>query len=166
MRKRGQVCDKRSQARCTIPESRNDQDEIDSKRFFCVGCMEAHDLDEGYRHHVLEHTLGGLSEKFNCLMICASCHMVIHNGTRKDRKRIWRRLYTYMGSMYGLLFLLQYPMHYGGMKKDLTEKPLTLAQIRALNESMKDQLDRELMHQIAPGVLHIGTKPYESVFPE
>lgn len=167
MRTRGQVCDKRSQLRCTIPESYNDEDELEPNKFFCVGCMGTHEKEDGHRHHVLEHSLGGLSEKFNVLMVCASCHVVLHNGTRNDRKRIWRRLYSYMGSLYGLLFLLQWPTYYEGTKADLAAKPLTLKEFRQLNEWVKDQLDHELVHQIAPGVLHVAPdKPYESVFPQ
>lgn len=167
MRKRGEVCDKRSQKRCTIPEVLDDNGEVVRNQFFCVGCMGTFSITEGNRHHVLEHTLGGLSEKFNVLMVCSSCHVVLHNGTREDRKRIWRRVYSYMGSRYGMLFLLQWPTYYNGVKADLAASPMTLKEIRKLNEWIKDQLDHELVHQVAPGVLHVAPdKPYESVFPK
>lgn len=164
MRKRGETCDKRSQKRCTIPEVFDDEDEVVRGEFFCVGCMGTFSVTEGNRHHVVEHADGGLSERWNCIMTCASCHVTLHNGTRKDQTRIFRRLYAYMGSLYGLLFLLQYPANYEGMKRDMVENAMTLGDIREANESIKSQMDNELMHQFAPGTLYVGNNPYVSMF--
>lgn len=166
MRKRGQVCDKRSQARCTIPESRNGEDEVDPTRFFCVGCMESHDIDEGNRHHVLEHAEGGLSERWNVLMLCGSCHAVFHNGTKKDRDRVFMRTFAYMTARYGVLFVWQYKEQHEVFKTALTKEPMTLTQIRHENGLLKRRMDMELAHLISPGVVKfwLSAEPYKSVF--
>lgn len=160
-RQRGWACDKRSQQRATTLESEN------PNSFFCIGCSKSHDLGDGHRHHVVPHVDGGLSEKWNCLTVCSSCHVMLHGGTQKDQERIHVRVYCYMAATYGILFLLQYQSYCDVIRENAKKAPLSLKEYRKFNEVTKELHYRELLHQMAPGVVTFGgLDPYRSIFPQ
>jgi hypothetical protein len=74
----------------------------------CPLCGADTPTTETHRHHVLPRFRGGLGTRWNILVVCQSCHMIIHAGTSADSEFLAAISRHYMEFRYGLLFALQY----------------------------------------------------------
>lgn len=128
MRKIGQVCDKRSQARCYWLD-------LKDNLFRCPCCDRMPEVAEAKRHHSVAHADGGLSERWNVIAICASCHVTIHAGTNKDSYELNMRARNALLAKFGLLHWIQ-----EGWARDLVRsmKPIGLAEYRRLDRILKN----------------------------
>lgn len=77
---------------------------IQPDKFVCIGCEKVFARGEMDRHHVVEHCLGGATERHNVLAICRRCHRLVEfdHGLRM-------KLSFYMGAKYGLRFYIRHP---------------------------------------------------------
>ena len=117
--------------------SKTYQMDVDDEHFFCIGCKKWFKKDESVGHHVVCHSDGGLSEKWNVLQICRSCHSIAHNGNQDDAKRL-NDLFTYfMIANFGLLHLLQIPKMREIIRKEININEFNLKTIRQIDANLK-----------------------------
>lgn len=117
--------------------SKTYQMSIDDEHFFCIGCKETIKKDELVGHHVVCHSDGGLTEKWNVLQICTSCHAIAHNGKQRDAKRL-NDLFTYfMIANFGLLHLLQIQKMREIIREEINTKGWNLKTIRQIDADLK-----------------------------
>ena len=118
--------DRKSQADCYFVS----RDGVD----VCPCCGKKLNQANTRRHHAREHIEGGLSIRWNVIAICASCHVVIHGGTKEDVFALNQKARHVLVSRFGLLNLLQYPIWRDYLRMT---KPTNLEQIKVINREIK-----------------------------
>ena len=71
--------------------------------YYCPGCLKEITSENGEIHHVKPINHGGTDSKRNKILICDSCHNIIHQETTRDNHLVWDRVRNYMLSIHGLL---------------------------------------------------------------
>lgn len=98
------------------------------------------EVAEAKRHHAVGHAEGGLSERWNVIAICASCHVTIHAGTNKDSYELTMRAKGVLLAKFGLLHWLQ-----EGWVRDMVRSmnPVGLAEYRRLDRIIKNGFGKD-----------------------
>lgn len=84
----------------------------------------------------MPHVDGGLTVKWNMLLICVRCHALAHVDTNMRN-----RLMIYMRRRYGILFAFQYPEMKANLRRHGDR--CTLSEWRVANAKIKAWSERE-----------------------